>query len=152
MIEKLNRTVAEAAALHSKLVLLVAGSEKERSSLLHQLAERHGASILNIGSELGAQLVPIPIKHRTLSVPTILRSLAERHAANGLLFLDNIELLFDRNLQLDPLDLLKQLARVRTTIVAWPGRALAGRLTYADAKHPERRDYNPEGLVLFEIK
>jgi hypothetical protein len=34
----------------------------------------------------------------------------------GVVLLDNIELLFDRRLRLDPLDLLKQLARARWVV------------------------------------
>ena len=82
---------------------------------------------------------------------TILRELAEQHATGDLLLLDNLELLFDRTLQLDPLDLLKRHAHVKRVVAVWPGELRDGRLTYAEMGHPEHQDYGLAGLVPFEI-
>ena len=69
-----------------------------------------------------------------------------------MLLLDNIELLFDRTLQLDPLDLLKRHAHARRVVAVWPGELRDGRLTYAEMGHPEHQDYGLDGLVPFEIQ
>ncbi|MEF8759847.1 MAG: BREX-3 system P-loop-containing protein BrxF [Candidatus Accumulibacter sp. UW25] len=86
----------------------------------------------------------------------ILRELADQHATGDLLLLDNIELLFDRSLQLDPLDLLKRHAHATRVVAVWPGElqgdTRTGRLTYADMGHPEHQDYSLAGLVPFEIQ
>lgn len=152
MVEQLDRIVDEVEALHSKLVLLIAEGGTSKSSLLHELAQRRGSTVLNIGSELGARLAALPVKQRALAVPGALRELADRHAAHGLVLLDNIELLFDRSLRLDPLDLLKQLARARRVVAVWPGQLREGRLIYAEMGHPEHQDYSIDGLVPFEIQ
>lgn len=120
--------------------------------MLHELAQRRASTVLNIGSELGARLAALPVKQRALAVPEALRELADTHAAHGLVLLDNIELLFDRSLRLDPLDLLKQLARARRVVAVWPGQLREGRLIYAEMGHPEHQDYSIDGLVPFEIQ
>jgi hypothetical protein len=59
----------------------------------------------------------------------------------------NIELLFDRSLQLDPLDLLKRHAHAKRVVAVWPGElqgdTRTGRLTYADMGHPETSGLQP---------
>jgi len=116
------------------------------------LGKNRGATPLNIGSALGSRLAAIPQKQRPLQTNTILRELADQHAVGDLLLLDNIELLFDRTLQLDPLDLLKRHAHARRVVAVWPGELRDGRLIYAEMGHPEHQDYGLEGLVPFAIQ
>ncbi len=156
MIEKLERLVDDVGALHSKLALLIGAPQTGKTLLLHALGKRSGVSPLDVGAELGRRLAAIPQRQRHLQTTTILRELADQHATGDLLLLDNIELLFDRSLQLDPLDLLKRHAHAKRVVAVWPGElqgdARTGRLTYADMGHPEHQDYSLAGLVPFEIQ
>ena len=153
MIEKLERLVDEVGSLHSKLVLLIEfpGTGKTKA-LLHALAKKKNVVPLNIGAELGRRLAGLPQRQRRLQTTTFLRDLAVQHATGDLLLLENIELLFDRSLQLDPLDLLKRHAHVKRVVAVWPGELRDGRLTYAEMGHPEYQDYSLGGLVPFEIQ
>ncbi len=152
MIDRLDRLVGDVAALHSKLIVVVGALGAGKSALLTDLGRRHDTHVLNVGSELGRRLAARPVKQRALAVPTLLRDLADEHAAKDILLLDNIELLFDRTLRLDPLDLLKQLARARRVVAVWLGQLRDGRLIYAEMGHPEHQDYGLEGLVPFAIE
>lgn len=156
MIEELERLVDEVGALQSKLVLLIGPPNAGKTALLHSLAKSKGVTPLNIGAELGGRLAGVPQRQRHLQTTAILRELADQHAPGDLLLLDNIELLFDRSLQLDPLDLLKRHAHARRVVAVWPGElqgdARTGRLTYADMGHPEHQDYSLAGVVPFEIQ
>ncbi|MBX3589943.1 MAG: BREX-3 system P-loop-containing protein BrxF [Burkholderiaceae bacterium] len=152
MLEKLEKITDEAAALHSKLIVLIGERGAGKSKLLSALGKRHEAHILNVGSELGRRLSACPVKLRPLLATDLLRELANGRAASDLLLIDNIELLFDRTLQLDPLDLLKQLARSRRVVAVWPGQLRDGRLVYAQMGHPEHQDYGLDGLVPFAIQ
>lgn len=108
MLARLEQLSTEIGALHSKLILLVGAPHSGKTALLSAFAKRVGASPLNVGSELGRRLAAIPQKQRHLQAGTALRELADLHAKGDLLLMDNIELLFDRSLQLNPLDLLKR--------------------------------------------
>ena len=156
VIEKLERMVDEVGALQSKLVLLIGPPNAGKTALLHSLAKNKGVTPLNVGAELGGRLAGMSQRQRHLQTTTILRELADQHAPSDLLLLDNIELLFDRSLQLDPLDLLKRHAHARRVVAVWPGElqgdARTGRLTYADMGHPEHQDYSLAGVVPFEIQ
>lgn len=156
VIEKLGRLVDEVSALQSKLVLLIGPPNSGKTALLHALAKNRGVTPLNVGAVLGSRLAGMPQRQRHLQTTTLLRELADHHAPGDLLLLDNIELLFDRSLHLDPLDLLRRHAHAKRVVTAWPGElvgdARTGRLTYADMGHPEHQDYSLAGVVPFEIQ
>ena len=151
MIEKLVHLVDEVGALQSKLVLLIGAPRSGKTSLLKSLAKIKGVKPLKVGADLGGCLATIPQRQRHLQTTTILRELADQHATGDLLLLDNLEILFDKSLQLDPLDLLKRHAHVKRVVAVWPGELRDGRLTYAEMGHPEHQDYGLAGLVPFEI-
>lgn len=152
MIEELDRMVDAIGARQSKLVLIVGSPKAGKSALLRALGEHRGVTPLLVGAALGTRLSAVPQKQRHLQVGTILNELANQHAKDEVSLMDNIELLFDRSLRLDPLDLLKQHAHVRRVVAVWPGESYGGRLTYADMGHPEHQNYGLEGIVTFEIR
>jgi len=156
VIAKLEHLVDEVGALQSKLVLLIGPPNSGKTALLHTLATRKGVTPLIVGTELGNRLAGMSQRQRHLHTTTILRELADQHAPGDLLLLDNIELLFDRTLQLDPLEMLKHHAHAKRVVAVWPGDlhgdARTGRLTYADMGHPEHQDYSLAGVVPFIIR
>jgi len=62
--------------------------------------------------------------------------------------LDNIEILFDVALRLEPLGCLQAMARSRTIVAAWNGEVSEGHLTYAVPGHPEFKRYPVAGLLM----
>lgn len=151
MLPQLDRLVDELGALHRKLVLLIGPTGCGKSKLLSHLADGRAAKVMNVGAELGARLAALPQRERVLNANVAMRDLADEYASGELLLLDNIELLFDQSLRLDPLDLLKRYAHSRRVVAAWPGQLREGRLSYAEIGHPEYQDYGLDGLVRFEI-
>jgi hypothetical protein len=111
---------------------------------------------MNLGLELGTRLAKLPNKQRRLQAGHLLREIADEHAGGDLLLVDNIELLFDASLAINPLDLLKRLAQARRVVAAWPGEHREGstgaRLIYAETSHPEHRDDSLAGVVPFYIQ
>lgn len=151
-LEELQRLVEDIGALQIKLLLIIGPPGSSRSRLLHSLAWKEGCEPLNVSAMLSGRLSAVPQTLRCLQTNNLLRDLADQHAKGDLLLLDNIELLFDRALQLDPLDSLKKLAHARRVVAAWPGELHNGRLTYANMGHPEYQDHDSKDLVLFKIQ
>ncbi len=151
MIEKLHVLVEDISGLNSKLVLLIGPPRSGKSNLLGQLAARRQVRVLRLGATLGRELLTVPSTRRPLQAADLLKHLADDFASHGLLLVDNIELLFDRTLQLSPLDLLKRHAHARRVVAVWPGDLREDRLSYATTGHPEHQDYGIDGLVPFEI-
>lgn len=151
-LSRLEQAIAEIGALHSRLILLVGPPRSGKTALLRSLGKRMGVVPLNVGSALGKRLALIPHRQRRLQTGNLLRELADRDAQGDLLLLDNLELLFDATLQLNPLDLLKRHAHARKVVAVWPGILKKGRLIYADLGHPEYRDYAVDRVVPLEIQ
>lgn len=149
MLDKLDRFVDDVAGLNSKLIVLVGPPGSGKTLLLSRLGERRGGAVINVGSALGRCLAQAPVARRPSEAANRLRVLVAEFDADGLVLLDNIELLFDRSLRLEPLDLLRRQAHARRMVAVWPGEFRDERLTYAAMGHPERRDYAVEGVVPF---
>lgn len=151
MIDRLDRLVDEIADLNSKLILLIGPPRSGKSNLLRQLAERRQTQVMKAGSALGRELLAVPSTRRHLHAADLLKQLADRFADKGVLLVDNIELLFDRTLQLNPLELLRRHSHACRIIASWPGELRENRLSYATTGHPEHQDYAVDGLVPFNI-
>lgn len=150
MLEALDQRVEDVATLNSKLILLIGPPRSGKTRLLNALGARRRLGVVNVGAALGRLLLEIPGSRRHAHAVESFKDVAAANAMDGLVLLDNVELLFDRSLRLNPLDLLKRQAHVRRVVAAWPGELTGGRLTYATMGHPEYQDYGTDGLVLFK--
>jgi hypothetical protein len=148
---RLDRLVDEIGSLNCKLVLVIGPADASKSELLEELAKHRQTSVLSVGAALGRALLSVPISRRHLQAPDLLRELSDNAAAGGLILLDDIELLFDRTLQLNPLDLLKRRAHARRVVAAWPGELQDNQLSYASMGHPEHQNYDAESIVPFRM-
>ena len=151
MIAKLERLIGEIGDLNSKLILLVGPSRSGKTQLLRQLGAKLNLEPLNVGMQLGRRLAATPNNKRGFSAGELLREIADKKRTEDPLLLDNLEVLFEPSLQVNPLDLIKRLAHFKRVVAVWPGELRGDRLVYADLTHPEHRDYSREGLVVIEI-
>ena len=96
-----------------------------------------------------------PNNKRGFSAGELLREIAQLEQfgerTEAPLLLDNLELLFEPGLQINPLDLVRRLAHSKRVVAVWPGELRGDRLVYADMSHPEHRDYSRDGVVVLEI-
>ena len=151
MLARLERLIGEVGDLNSQLILLVGPSRSGKTQLLRQLSAKLNIDPLNVGLELGRRLAATPINKRGFSAGELLREIADKERADDPLLLDNLELLFEKGLQVNPLDLVKRLAHSKRVVAVWPGELRGDRLIYADMSHPEHRDYSRDGVVVLEI-
>ncbi len=155
VIAKLEQLIGEIGDLNSTLILLVGPSRSGKTQLLRQLSARFHLEPLNVGLELGRRLAATPNNKRGFSASELLREIAQ-HAQYGErtedpLLLDNLELLFEPSLQINPLELIRRLAHFKRVVAVWPGELRGDRLIYADMSHPEHRDYSRDGVVVVEM-
>jgi hypothetical protein len=154
-LEKLEQLITEVGNFNSKLILLVGPSRSGKTKLLRDLGIKLSIEPLNVGLELGHRLAATPNNKRGFSAGELLREIAQ-HEQTGErtdtpLLLDNLELLFEPGLQINPLDLVRRLAHSKRVVAVWPGELRGDRLVYADMSHPEHRDYSRDGVVVLEI-
>lgn len=150
-LDKLTSMVSAVGDLNSPLILLVAPGRSGKTRLLRELAGLLHREPLNLGQLLGRLLAATPRHQRGFVAGERLRELADRELGADPLLLDNLEMLFEPSLQLNPLDLIKRLAHKQPVVAVWPGELRGDRLVYADMSHPEHRDYSRDGVVVLEI-
>jgi len=155
MLTKLEQLIGDIRDLNSKLVLLVGASRSGKTKLLRELGSKLNVEPLNVGIELGCRLAATPLNTRGFSAGKLLREIADKKCTDDPLLLDNLELLFEKGLQINPLELVRRLAHSKCVVAVWPGElqgdARTGRLTYAEMGHPEHQNYSLNGVILFEI-
>jgi len=96
-------------------------------------------------------MVEMTAKLRTLQLPKILEDLVNKKDGKTIA-IDNIEILFDVNLQQDPLRLLQKISRNKNIIVSWNGIVNNGKLMYAVPGHPEYRNYDKSDLFIIPMQ
>lgn len=143
-----ERLIGEVSDLQSKLILLVGSSGKTR--LLRSVARRLNGAVINVGVELGRRLAATAVIDRGFSTSEFLREITEGVSDDGPLLLDNVEVLFEPSLKINPLNVIKLLAHSRLVVAAWPGEMRSDRLVYAGIGHPENREYSRDGVFVFE--
>ena len=136
---KIKRSIQSAEGLYYRLVLLVGETGSGKTGVLRGAADAFGTSVVNVNLTLSSQLLELTAKQRSLRLPGLLGQIVDKTQVP--IVLDNLEILFDKDLQQDPLRLLQSISRNRAVIASWNGRSTGGRLLYAETGHPEYRSY-----------
>lgn len=142
--DKIKRSLEAAAGLYHRLVLLVGESGSGKTYVLRDVATDFGASVTNINLMLSSELLELTAKQRSLRLPGILNQILDKVQSplESPVVLDNLEILFDKDLKQDPLRLLQGISRNRAVVASWNGTMTSGRLLYAETGHPEYRSYD----------
>lgn len=139
------------------MILVVSPPGGGRTKALRSVQEKTDSRFLNVSLELSRSLLDLTERQRKLQASRVLGQLVSDAAAaseenvepgSGAVLLDNIELLFDASLALDPLRLLEEISRNWTLVVAWPGQVEGGWLLYARPGHPEYKRYPVGDLMI----
>jgi len=137
---KIKESIQAAEGLYHRLVLLVGEPGSGKTAVLRHFAEDVGSSVINVNLVLSSELLELTGKERSLRLPAIFHKLVDH--AQAPVVLDNLEILFDKDLQQDPLRLLQTISRNRVVVASWNGIMNSWRLFYAEVGHPEYRRYD----------
>jgi Cdc6-like AAA superfamily ATPase len=138
--DKIKRSLQAAEGLYHRLVLLIGETGSGKSVVLRDVAEELATSVINVNLALSSELLELTTKQRSLRLPVILSQIADK--AQSPLVLDNLEILFDKDLKQDPLRLLQGISRNRAVVASWNGVSTTEKLLYAETGHPEYRSYD----------
>ena len=149
-----NRLLADAVSAadtaYYGLVLLVGQHGSGKSRVLRAAAASEWP-VVNLGVELTQALVSLPESRRSLAVSGVLEGLVASRQA-PVVALDDIEVLFEPSLRLQPLELLKQISRTTVLVVAWPGTLDRDRLTFGEPGRPEHVTLASTGVSALSIE
>lgn len=147
---KVIMSLEAAEGLYHKLVLLVGRSGSGKTAVVQNLAQAHGVTPINVNLSLAKELLEFTEKQRLLKLSNILHQVTEE--SGKIVFLDNIEILFDTSLQQDPLRLLQGLSRNQVVLATWNGTFDEGKLTYGEPGHKEYRNYEPTDTLVVSMQ
>jgi predicted AAA+ superfamily ATPase len=149
---RIAEQVSVAAGLYHRLILVVGPPRTGKTTALRNLSEEHSWPLVNVNLSLSERMLELTSKQRALRAEPLLAQLIKEHEGE-VVILDNTEILFSLELQLDPLRLLKGLSRNRTVIAAWAGEQEGKVLTYANPVHTEfKRSDNPDSVIVTALK
>jgi len=147
--DKIKRSIQAAEGLYHRLVLLVGETGAGKTCVLRDVANEFGTSVININLALSSELLELTAKQRSLRLPGILDQIAEK--AQSPVVLDNLEILFDKDLKQDPLRLLQGISRNHAVVASWNGTSAGWRLVYAETGHPEYRSYDSVDALIVNM-
>jgi Cdc6-like AAA superfamily ATPase len=139
--------ILNAPAMYSRLILLVGPSGSGKTQGLQEISAKYGKSILNVNLKMSQALLELPIQRRESHAQRIFGDIirdfvGDEDSQNAIILLDNLEILFDKDLKQDPFLLLQGISRNFTIVASWNGVWAKQRLTFAISGHPEYRFYD----------
>jgi chromosomal replication initiation ATPase DnaA len=143
----LQEAIRHAAGQYFRLVLLVGPPGSGKTALLQAVAEENSFPLLNINLELSKRMLELTRSQRARQVESLFKDVIAS-AQGDVVLLDNLEILFDPSLEVEPLRLLQVASRNRTLVVTWNGHDRDGTLTYAEPGHPEYARFKPVEAIL----
>jgi Cdc6-like AAA superfamily ATPase len=133
---KLVEAIQQAAGQYYRLVLLAGAPGAGKTATLRAVSQQSGYSYLNVNLELSKRMLELTRTQRSRQVERLLKEVIAS-APGDVVLLDNLEILFDPALEVEPLRLLQVSSRNRTVVASWNGTFKDGMLTYAEPGHPE---------------
>lgn len=132
----LDEAVAQAASQYYRLVIVAGVPGSGKTAMTQTLSSAHGYPIINVNLELSKRLLDLSRVQRSRQAEKLLKEVIAG-VTGVVVILDNIELLFDTALELEPLRLLQGASRNRTIVATWNGSFNNKTLVYAEPGHPE---------------
>jgi Cdc6-like AAA superfamily ATPase len=133
---QLEQAIRQAANQYFRLVVLVGGPGSGKTAVLQSVAQKFGCPLVNVNLELSKKLLEVTRVQRSNQVDRLFKEVITAESCDVVL-LDNLEILFDTALEIEPLRLLQLSSRNRTVVASWNGSFQNGTLTYAEPGHPE---------------
>jgi hypothetical protein len=147
---KLEQAIEQAASQYYRLVVLAGAPGSGKTAVLQSVAQKTGCSLVNVNLELSKRMLELTRTQRSRQVERLLKEVIAA-APGDLVLLDNLEILFDPALEVEPLRLLQVSSRNRTIVASWNGSFRDGTLTYAEPGHPEFIQFKQTDAVIIPV-
>ena len=143
--EKILTSIEDSKILYQKLILLVGKSGSGKTGILNKIHTDLNVPLINVNLELSFRLLDLPIKKRSSKLSKIFFEIVNDIQSDTIL-IDNIEILFDKSLQQNPLSLLQNVSKNTVIVSSWNGDIEDGKLVYAIPEHQEYWAYQVENV------
>ena len=149
-LTSVEEAIQQASSQYFRLVILAGLPNSGKTAALQSLANRTGGELVNVNLELSKKMLELSRSQRSRQIEPLLRNLIAA-APGEVVLLDNLEILFDTALEVEPLRLLQVSSRNRTVVASWSGSYEGGTLTYAEPSHPEFVQFKAVDAVVIPV-
>ena len=129
-LAQLEEAIQQAANQYFRLVILAGVPGSGKTAALQSVAQKAGCEVVNVNLELSKKMLELTRMQRSRQVERLLKDVIAA-APGDVAVLDNLEILFDTGLEVEPLRLLQVSSRNRTVVASWSGTYVGGTLTKA---------------------
>jgi len=147
---KLEQAIEQAASQYYRLVVLAGAPASGKTAALQSVAKKLGCPLVNVNLELSKRMLELTRTQRSRQVERLLKDVIAA-ATGDVVLLDNLEILFDTALEVEPLRLLQVSSRNRTIVASWNGSFRDGTLAYAEPGHPEFIQFKQTDAVVIPV-
>jgi hypothetical protein len=147
---KLEEAIEQAGSQYFRLVILVGAPASGKTAALQSVAQKLGLHLTNVNLELSKRMLELTRMQRSRQVERLLKEVIAI-VPGDVVLLDNLEILSDPALEIEPLRLLQVSSRNRTIVASWNGSFQAGTLTYAEPGHPEFIQFKQTEAVVIAV-
>jgi Cdc6-like AAA superfamily ATPase len=153
LIQEIQSALPSLQHSYYRLAIIIGKKESGKTRVLRALAESAGSPLVNVNLKLAELLLEHTIADRPRVTQQLMNEII-KEAKSPIVLLDNLELLFDVTLKVNPLQILKSLSRNTTIIASWSGTYDGRTLVYAEPGHPEYQTHTllPEDALVFPIR
>jgi hypothetical protein len=149
-LTQLERAIKQAASQYFRLVILAGPAGSGKTAVLQAISQTLGCQVVNVNLELSKKMLELTRTQRSRQVERLLKEVIAGIPGEVVL-LDNLEILFDTSLEVEPLRLLQVSSRNRTIVTSWSGSYKGGTLTYAEPGHPEFMQFKQVDAVVIPV-
>jgi hypothetical protein len=146
----LEQAIQQAPGQYFRLVILAGVPGSGKTAALQSIAHKAGCQVVNVNLELSKKMLELTRTQRSRQVERLLKEVIA-NAPGEVILLDNLEILFDTGLEVEPLRLLQVSSRNRTIVASWSGTYVGGTLTYAEPGHPEFVQFKQVDAVVIPV-
>jgi ABC-type uncharacterized transport system ATPase component len=147
---RLEKAIHQSHDQYFRLIVLAGPPGSGKSTALQSVAKKLGCPVVNVNLELSKRMLELTRTQRSRQVERLLKDVIAA-ATGDVVLLDNLEILFDTALEVEPLRLLQVASRNRTIVASWNGGLRDGTLTYAEPGHPEFIQFKQTDAVVIPI-
>jgi hypothetical protein len=148
--KSLETAIEQATGQYYRLVVLVGAPGSGKTAALQTVAQTFGYALVNVNLELSKRMLELTRTQRSRQVERLLKEVIAA-APGDVVMLDNLEILFDTVLEVEPMRLLQVSSRNRTIVASWNGSFRDGTLTYAEPGHPEFIQFKQTDAVVIPV-
>lgn len=147
---KLEQAIEQAASQYYRLVVLAGSPGSGKTVALQSVAKKLGCPLVNVNLELSKRMLELTRTQRSRQIERLLKEVIAA-VPGDVVLLDNLEILFDTTLEVEPLRLLQVASRNRTIVASWNGSFRDGTLSYAEPGHPEFMQFKQTEAVVIAV-